>query len=347
MDLTWHGSTTALHEHLKRKHIGSIKEELLEQRWHLTATLSDPSITKRGKIYLDLMAQQWGLLEELSTALKPFECATVFMSGEKYITISAVPPLVTGLLKSTQSMVFESARMQAFQGTVIEQVLARWRKETTFSDGAQNTVIISSALDPWFKRLRFLPREEVFNVQMKVQTLAFGERKGHLELATSATATSPSTTTEAAPTSASLLDSLLDSGSSEEESSEAGSDLNNQVKNEIQAYFTERQLAKEENALLWWKANLDSYPTLARLAKSYLCIPGTSTPSEHLFSAAGNIASKKRASLSPEHVDMLTFLHANAEFLYRGTVCVSMHSCVLVFTVCVNDSYYLQVFCVC
>lgn len=153
-------------------------------------------------------------------------------------------------------------------------------------------------------------------MQMKVQTLAFGERKDHLELATSATATSPSTTTEAAPTSASLLDSLLDSeGSSEEASSEAGSDLNSQVRNEIQAYFAEKQLAKEENALLWWKANTDRYPTLARLAKSYLCIPGTSTPSERLFSAAGNIASKKRASLSPEHVDMLTFLHANAEFL--------------------------------
>lgn len=33
---------------------------------------------------------------------------------------------------------------------------------------------------------------------------------------------------------------------------------------------------------------------------SYLC---TSTPTECLFSSAGNIASKKRASLSPERVD--------------------------------------------
>ena len=66
-------------------------------------------------------------------------------------------------------------------------------------------------------------------------------------------------------------------------------------------------LPKEENPLHWWKANENRYPTMAM---AYLCIPGTSTLSERLFSASGNIASKKRASLSPEYV--LTFLHCNA-----------------------------------
>lgn len=66
-----------------------------------TATLSDPTVTKRG------------LREELSMALKPFECATVFMSVKKYITISTVPSLVKGLVKSTQSATFESAVVQA------------------------------------------------------------------------------------------------------------------------------------------------------------------------------------------------------------------------------------------
>ena len=70
-------------------------------------------------------------------------------------------------------------------------------------------------------------------------------------------------------------------------------------------YFGEHPLSKKENPLTWWKKNAAHYPTLAKLAKSLLCIPATSTPSERLFSAAGNIASKKRASLSPEHVDML------------------------------------------
>uniref|UniRef100_G3PNR8 Uncharacterized protein n=1 Tax=Gasterosteus aculeatus TaxID=69293 RepID=G3PNR8_GASAC len=62
----------------------------LEQRWPVTATLSDSSVTQRSKRYLDLKSDQWSLLEELSTVLRPFECATVFMSGQKYATISAI-----------------------------------------------------------------------------------------------------------------------------------------------------------------------------------------------------------------------------------------------------------------
>ncbi|CAL8317523.1 unnamed protein product [Arctogadus glacialis] len=50
---------------------------------------------------------------------------------------------------------------------------------------------------------------------------------------------------------------------------------------------------------------------------SYLCFAGTSTPSEQLCSAAGNVASKKRASLSQELGDMLTFVHCNAQFLTK------------------------------
>ena len=76
---------------------------LLEQRWPLTATLSDPTVTQKGKQYLDLKPDQWALLEELATPLQAFESATVYLSGESYVTASALPPLVRGLLKTTQS----------------------------------------------------------------------------------------------------------------------------------------------------------------------------------------------------------------------------------------------------
>ncbi|XP_070401322.1 E3 SUMO-protein ligase ZBED1-like [Nothobranchius furzeri] len=84
---------------------------------------------------------------------------------------------------------------------------------------------------------------------------------------------------------------------------------NEAIQNEVLAYFREQSLPKTDDPLIWWKANEQRFPTLAKLANPLLCIPATSTPSERLFSAAGNIVSKKRASLSPEHVDVLTFLH--------------------------------------
>jgi len=42
-----------------------------------------------------------------------------------------------------------------------------------------------------------------------------------------------------------------------------------------------------------------------------LAIPATSAPSERVWSAAGNIVTKKRASLSDSTVETLVFLHGN------------------------------------
>ncbi len=42
-------------------------------------------------------------LEELEQVRKPFVRATVFLSGEPYATVSALPPLVNSLQKATQS----------------------------------------------------------------------------------------------------------------------------------------------------------------------------------------------------------------------------------------------------
>ncbi|XP_073488938.1 E3 SUMO-protein ligase ZBED1-like [Aquarana catesbeiana] len=291
-------------------------ERLIEQRWPVTATLSDPSVTQRGKHYLDLKPDQWSILEELSTALKPFECCTVFMSGQEYVTLSSVPALVKGLLRSNEGASFETSPLKSFQATATDQLQSRWKG---ILEDAPNTVILSSALDPRFRRQKFLSPEQIINVQAKVQTEALALKREmvvqqQMTITSSVTrdAAEPSTSTA----SHSLLGILLESGgSSEEEEGQLEEDIHTQVRNEVQAYFAEKPLPKEGNPLNWWKGNQDKYPTLAKLAKSFLCIPGTSTPSERLFSAAGNIVCKKRASLSPEHVNMLTFLHSNAKFL--------------------------------
>ncbi|XP_053324528.1 E3 SUMO-protein ligase ZBED1-like [Spea bombifrons] len=289
-------------------------DSLIEQRWLVTATLSDPSVNQKGK-HLELKPEQWNLLEELSTALKPFECATVFMSCQEYVTVSSIPALVKGLLRSNEVACFESSPLKSFQATVTDQLQSRWKG--ILFENVPNTVVISSALDPRFRRLKFLTPEQIISVQAKVQTEALAVRR---EMVQQETTSSPVMRVDVPSTSAaSLLDSLLESGGSSEKDTREGKleeeDIHTQVRNEVQAYFAERPLAKERNPLNWWNTNQEKYPTLAKLAKSYLCIPGTSTPSERLFSAAGNIACKKRASLSPEHVDMLTFLHSNAKFL--------------------------------
>ena len=289
---------------------------LLEQRWPVTATLSDPDVTKRAKHFLDLKAEQWSLLEELEQALKPFECATVYLSGGSYVTLSSLPALIKGLMKSTQNAAFDNTHVQAFQAAAANEISKRWEVEMAYKDAATNTSVIAAALDPRFCRLKFLSPDESLKLQVKVQALAIEAKRRMIESQQQQHTTEAQTSAGVTEKrSVSLLDTLLGSDSDETSSQNNSGDeedvISHSVREEILKYFGEQPPPKSTDPLQWWKANEARFPSLAVLAKTYLCVPATSTPSERLFSAAGNIVSKKRASPSPEHVDMLTFLHYN------------------------------------
>ncbi|XP_077308604.1 E3 SUMO-protein ligase ZBED1-like [Lithobates pipiens] len=301
---------------------------LLEQRWPVTAILSDPDVTPRGKCFLDLKHDQWSLLEEVEQVLKPFECATVFLIGESYVTACILPPLVKGLQKSIQSTICETAAVKAFQSVAAQEMTSRWERETKFrDDGGENICLIAAALDPRFRKLKFLVAEDSLKVHIKVQALALEVKRRYEEEQTQhrceeqRSASADITFSEKRQVS--LLDTLLVSSDSDDHHSNSEDDTGHiqdqearseVVQNEIHMYFSEQAIPKEENLLKWWKENEKRFPILAMLAKSYLSVPATSTPSERLFSVAGNIVTKKRASLtSAEHVYMLTFLHCNAK----------------------------------
>ncbi|XP_049447563.1 E3 SUMO-protein ligase ZBED1-like [Epinephelus fuscoguttatus] len=289
---------------------------LHEQRWPVTATLSDPAVTQRGKHYLDLKPEQWNLIEELNQVLEPFESATVFLSGQHYVTLSALPHLVHKLKKNIQSPELETAPVSSFQTHATEQVTERWQGLLEFTPESPNITLLAAALDPRFRKLRFLAAEEVVKVQSAVRAMALAAKQ-QVRQPTASKHGADSTAQDSPPaahakTTTSFLDS--DSTTSDEEQDEE-QQLLQAVHQEVYMYFGEHPLSKKENPLTWWEKNAARYPTLAELARSLLCIPATSTPSERLFSAAGNIVSKKRASLSPEHVDMLTFLHCNKVLL--------------------------------
>jgi len=76
---------------------------------------------------------------------------------------------------------------------------------------------------------------------------------------------------------------------------------------EFEKYFKETPLKSTENSLEWWSKNSHQFPTLAKLAKRYLCIPATSVSTEQVFSVAGEIVDNNRASYKPENVNMLIF----------------------------------------
>ena len=93
----------------------------------------------------------------------------------------------------------------------------------------------------------------------------------------------------------------------------SSSDSSDPVQDEVENYFKQEQSPRDTPPLDWWKVNGHRFPSLARLARKYLAITATSTPAERVFSVAGLVVSHLRASLSPEHVDMLVFLNKNMD----------------------------------
>lgn len=82
---------------------------------------------------------------------------------------------------------------------------------------------------------------------------------------------------------------------------------------ELNKYLAVPALSLSEEPLHWWKSNERDFPLLARLAKRYLCIPGTSVAAERVFSTAGDVVTAQRSCLSSEHVDKLMFLQKNLQ----------------------------------
>lgn len=150
-------------------------KHLLEQRWPVTATFSEPEVTKATKHYLNMKADQWSLLEKLQQALEPFKQATVFLSGEAYVTVSVLPLLVKGLQKFTQTD-FEPAAIATFQTTVAVEIASRWKKETTYDEDGDNVGIFATALDLRFRKLKFLSTDDILKLKIKLQTLALEAR---------------------------------------------------------------------------------------------------------------------------------------------------------------------------
>ncbi|XP_039464809.1 E3 SUMO-protein ligase ZBED1-like [Oreochromis aureus] len=285
-------------------------ERLLEQRWPLTATLSDPEVTPRGKHYFDLKPEEWVLLEELKQGLAPFETATVYLSGQQYTTVSGLPQVVKGLTRAVHQSQLETSSGKSFIASAEKGITQRWGSVCTSSADKENPVILAAALDPKYRKLKFLAPEDVIRVQGTVEVLAVKEANaGTHEHAKVQTANGSGRIEKTA------LDNLLESdtdsqGDNEEAASKEDQDVQ-VVRSEVQLYFKEATVSKKDDPLKWWSENEGRFPTLSKLAKSFLCIPATSTPSERIFSTAGNICSQKRASLSAEHVEKLTFLSMN------------------------------------
>lgn len=78
---------------------------------------------------------------------------------------------------------------------------------------------------------------------------------------------------------------------------------------QVDYYLRDISPSLDINPLDWWRVNGPRFPSLAVLARQYLCIPGTSAHS--LLSESGQKFARMRTRLNAERVDMMIFLNKN------------------------------------
>ena len=69
----------------------------------MTAVLADTTVTKTSDRYLELKGNQWDLLEGLKAVLHPLQVATTYLSAEYNVSVSALLPVLFGLVKSLET----------------------------------------------------------------------------------------------------------------------------------------------------------------------------------------------------------------------------------------------------
>ncbi len=271
-------------------------ERVLEQEQAIRVVLT---ADRKASHHL-LSWQDLDVIKAINAALSPLAEFTDVLSGEKYVTVSALLPVID--LLQTSILVQKTSDVpltNELRSSIMRDLLTRNQDHDIV-----RLLQTSSFLDPRFKE-QFI--EDVQGMKDAVMSEAVHDVDTECS-------SSPVECPMPPPTKRMKrsLGSLLKQ-TTMEDMSEAPASLTPQdkISKEIDSYLKVAKIDAEEDPLKWWYNNESTYPLLAKLSRKYLCIPATSTSSERVFSKAGQIVTPRRALLKPQNAEMLIFLSCN------------------------------------
>jgi hAT family C-terminal dimerisation region len=88
-------------------------------------------------------------------------------------------------------------------------------------------------------------------------------------------------------------------------------EIEEEAEGEFEAFKSLKVLAehKDSDGLEWWRKNDKTFPTMARLARRYLAIPASSSPSERIFSKFGVVWEKRKCNFNADTANDLIYLN--------------------------------------
>jgi hypothetical protein len=289
-------------------------------------------------------------LQDLTVILAPFEQATRHLGGEKYVTHSVMQPLIKEikrqLLLPTSSALSTSSPATSYNFNLsndfenMEEVFAiaeeieeleneninrenngnQRRNQIDLNQPLNtnnmldrvkknlydvmcfywghlpNDYKISTLLDPRIKRVN-----EEIEKDEEILRQKYDDYQYHLQTPSESRPVSP-TQSEYSTIASINIPSIFAIFEQDQP----------RVNDEVAEYLSEDKISFNQNPFEWWAGKKSKYPVLAKIARKYLAIPATSTPSERLFSDAGNLLSPKRSRMNAEFFKRMIFLKRNA-----------------------------------
>ncbi|CAH2013549.1 unnamed protein product [Acanthoscelides obtectus] len=250
-------------------------------------------------------ASEWVIISDIVPILKPLELLTVELSGEQYLTISSVIPLIRGLQFHLRNIQPATDIGLWLQSKLLDVISRR------FSILESNKIIAKSTfLDPRFKKTAFGLEENARNVQAWITDEVASMIATKTENATQLNLTQAGN--DRAPLQKQGNLSLW----AHFDSKLAEVAIKSKTKPSIMAtlcvrhYLELPHIERSADPLLFWEEHKHMMPELYELHKKYLCVPASSVPSERIFSKSGQITNDSRSRLLPDNLDMILFLNS-------------------------------------
>ena len=280
---------------------------IIEQQQAICAVLAD----ERKNWYRMPSDSDFSTREAIASVLKPLHVFTDALSGEKCITVSAIRPLLKHILKELLAVSSDdSSFVRDLKEAISDKLQAQYLIQNvsmildvcSFLDSRFHAVYLTNKMNTLIR----IETEacEVTDQMSEVTDQMSNEQSQNPEIQ-EAIQPAPSKKLKGL---AAVLKKALPSVTVQPQEQLTTSE---RVKKEIDRYLDLAPIDLECDPLNWWKKEAENFPALAILARKYLCLCGTSVPSERLFSKGGYIVNGMCCRLSPDKVNMLLFLAKN------------------------------------
>ncbi|KAK0141639.1 Zinc finger BED domain-containing protein 1 [Merluccius polli] len=280
-------------------------ERVIEQEKALSQVLRADKKTR----HLVPTWQDMDVLESMNKALSPLKEFTDALSGELYPSVSYLKPVLH--LFNNQILKHQDGDTELT--TTIKEGILKYLNEKYDDKKTQELLDMASLVDPRFKTT-YIKQERVDYIKTRaaaqLQKLVAEQAEPEAAPLPSAATARDQDEPEEVPAKKKKKSLSSYFKTAAKPSQAAPHSSRESIENELNLYLL-LDAGPDTDPLEWWKKNEGHFPHVAKLARKYLCIPATSSPSERAFSASGNIVSCQRSALKPARVDQLVFLALN------------------------------------